>query len=83
MRFNTGGIRLYPWHSINLIPTVALVPIYNDDYEPYQQSSMIELVVLGHVLHVDLPLKISRGIGTPLVGPLWSKKRKKWYRAPK
>lgn len=83
MKFSTGGIRVYPWHSINLIPQIALVPIYHDEFEPYQYTSMIELTVLGHVLHVDLPFKIDRGHGTPLMGPLWSKRKKKWYWAPK
>ena len=82
MRFSTGGIRVYPWHSVNLIPQVAIVPVCNDD-EPYQYASMVEVVVLGHVLHVDLPFQIARGMSTPLLGPLWSKRKKKWYRAPK
>jgi len=82
MRFSTGGIRLYPWHSINLIPQAAIVSIV-DDSEPYKYYSMVELVVLGHVLHVDMPFKVSRGWSTPLLGPLWSKRKKKWYRAPK
>lgn len=72
----------YPWHSVNLVPQVALVMTYNDEDVPTRYGTMLELVLFGQVFHLDLPLKLNRSYSTSLYGPLWSKRRKVWYTAP-
>jgi hypothetical protein len=82
MRINLGRVRVYPWHSINLFPQIGTISICKDD-PPYEwDHTMVELVVLGYVMHIDLPWKLTN-MGTKLRGPIWSKRKKKWYRAPK
>ena len=76
-------MKLYPWHSINLIPVVALIPVCSDEYPHRPEGSLLEVCAFGYVLHVDIPFNTSYVFATPVVGPLWSKKRKLWYTAAK
>jgi hypothetical protein len=82
MKFSSEYLSIYPWHSINLIPTASCVACYTDDDRPIHDSSMIEVVVLGQIVHINLPFKLP-SVGTALIGPLWSRKRKVWYSVPK
>jgi hypothetical protein len=82
MRINLGRVRVYPWHSINLIPQFSIVSICENEYPHKRDGSLLELVVLGYVLHVLIP-QVLTSRSTKLRGPLWSKRKKKWYRAPK
>jgi len=73
LRFKT-----YKWHSINLLPHLSIVPICEDDYPYNVIASLIEIVILGQVIHVDTSYKIPT-IHTNAIGPLWSRKNKKFY----
>jgi len=83
MRFRTKYFSTYPWHSINVIPQAALVMTYDDEDVPVRYGTMLELVVLGQVFHIDLPIKLQRGWSSPLWGPLYSRRRRVWYKVSK
>jgi hypothetical protein len=83
MRYLGKHFSTYPWHSINIIPNGGLVMTYDDGEIPVRYGSLLEIVIFGQVFHINFPLKVSRGRSIPLIGPLWSKKKKKWYRASK
>ena len=82
MKLSIGRIRVYPWHSVNLIPQFAVVGIVENEPPYKRDGSLLELVLFGHVIHILVPLELSN-MSMRLRGPIWSKKKKKWYRAPK
>lgn len=78
MRFNSKWFKVYPWHSINIIPQWGCIPLCSDD-PPYEsKESLIEFVLFGVVVHIIVPYKIP-SMGSRLIGPVWSKRRKMWY----
>ncbi len=82
MRFSNGFISVFPWHSINLIPQFGCIQICEDEYPHERDGSLLEIVLFGYVFHLHIPINLP-GMSTKLRGPLWSKSKKKWYRAPK
>lgn len=82
MRFQTKYISVYPWHSINPIPQFGCVAICEDEYPHKRDGSLIEAVLFGYVFHIHIPFNLP-GMSTKLRGPLWSKKKKLWYRSGK
>jgi hypothetical protein len=88
------NLMVYKWHSINLVPALSLVMIASDDkIDPEHGCSTwdgtivghaIELVLFGIIFNFMYPSTkyIKQFIGN-LYGPLWSRKRNCWYRAPK
>jgi hypothetical protein len=83
MRFSSKHFSTYPWHSINVIPHAALVMTYNDDEVPVRHGTLLEVCLFGQVFHIDLPIKLQRGWSTSALGPLYSRRKRVWYRAPK
>ena len=77
--FNSKYFSIATWHSINIIPNMSSVYIYHDDYPHDYYTSMLEINLFGCVMHFYVPHKLPR-FSTPLIGPLWSKRKKKWYR---
>ena len=71
-------MKVFRWHSINLIPTFTIFPICEDD-PPYDLAgSMVEIVVFGIVFHF-LVATVLPYFSTHIRGPLWSRKYKHWY----
>lgn len=84
MKYIGKSFSTYRWHSINLIPNVALVMTYDeDDRGVTREGTLLELVLFGQVFHINIPIKLDRGWESPVWGPLWSRRRRVWYRAPK
>ena len=72
------SVSLYRWHSINLIPNMAIGPMYSDDSDwRVRVGSHLELCVLGVVLSASLPIKLP-SCEVPVWGPMYSKRRKTW-----
>lgn len=82
MRIQTKYLSVYPWHSINVLPHLACVGVCEDDYPYKLNGSLIEVVVFGYVIHLHIPFNLPN-MSTRAYGPLWSKSKHKWYRAPK
>ena len=82
MKLMTKRMSIYPWHSINLFPHIGIVAVCEDDPPYNRDGSLLEVVVFGYVIHLHLPFNLPN-MGTRAYGPLWSKTKKKWYRAPK
>ena len=82
MKFSFAGMGFFPWHSINLLPHFSCVGICEDDYPYKRDGSLLEMVLFGYVIHIHVPFNLPN-VSTGAYGPLWSKTKKKWYRAPK
>jgi hypothetical protein len=73
-------LHYYLWHSINLIPMLAVYSICQDDENYDVIGRSIELVLFGWVIVFTYPTtKIHKMWSSHLYGPLWSRKRKKFY----
>lgn len=78
MKFLSKYLSIYSWHSINIIPQLGCIAMVTDDPPYTRDGSMLELVVLGTVIHAYIPINLP-SMGTRLVGPVWSRKRKEWW----
>ena len=69
----------YAWHSINIVPSVDTYLVCSDD-DPSDATSAVEVVVFGRIVRIVLPLRLSsRALSTGIRGPLWSRRRRRWY----
>jgi hypothetical protein len=82
MRIHNKYLSVYPWHSINLIPQFGCIVICEDEYPHKRDGSLLEIVLFGYVIHLHIPIELP-GMSVRLRGPLWSKSKKIWYKAPK
>jgi hypothetical protein len=71
-------LRVYPWHSINLIPHLSMAEV-GETIDDTGQA--LWLTVLGVVITITVPSKRPRYFSMKQYGPLWSRRRKVWYRA--
>jgi hypothetical protein len=70
-------IRLKKWGMINIIPSFNIIHVVEDD-PPYAfDHSLVEIIVLGYILNIDVSLKLPP-CGTGSYGPHWSRKKKHW-----
>lgn len=78
MRFKSKHVTIYPWHSINVVPQWNCIAIVENE-PPYERAgSVFELVLFGTIIHIHVPLNLP-SMGSRLVGPVWSKRRKVWH----
>lgn len=71
-------MRIWKWHSINLLPLVSITRISSNE-KPYKiLYSLFELILFGYVIHFNLPIKRLHFF-PKIIGPLWSRKNHKWY----
>jgi len=77
--FNTENwkLRVYPWHSINLIPGLSIAPVGT---EHEITGCLIQLTLFGCVISLMFPTRQQRYFISKMYGPLYSRKRKVWYR---
>jgi hypothetical protein len=66
---------LYPWHSINLIPRFSVHQNFTE-----HPGSYIEAILFGRIIGITVPFKLPC-FDRPPMGWLYSRRRKKWYRA--
>lgn len=76
------SLKGYKWHSINVVPHLSSIAVCADEPPFRITGRMFQLSVLGYV--VSLVVEYERADGTAKIGrfrgPLWSRKRKLWYR---
>lgn len=86
-------LMIYRWHSINLIPAIGVYNVASDSktdpvtgckgWDGTIVGRSIEITFFGLIINFMYPTqKYGRQIHSKLCGPLWSIKRKRWYRAP-
>lgn len=82
MRLNFCGknILIYNWHSINIIPSFAIMDYMEEELSPL--TSVIEIVCFGKIFNMEMPFRLPK-IDTGMHGYMWSRRRKKWYRIRK
>jgi hypothetical protein len=72
--------KIRQWHSINLLPSISIVSIADDD-PPYNIiGRKFELTWFGVIIDITIPSKkfrLARYAGP--VGPVWSRRRRQWY----
>ena len=77
--YSKWGIYTFWWHSINLIPTLTITSTcHEDDFEKII-SNHLQLTILGLVFNVIIPTDKYRCFIPNVYGPLWSRRRRKWY----
>jgi hypothetical protein len=94
MKFDFGkdcNLLIYQWHSINLVPAISWMTIVSDDnidqatgcciYGGEVIGHSVELVLLGTIFNFMYPSnKHLKFYSSKVYGPLYSRKRKQWYR---
>jgi hypothetical protein len=71
-------VSIYKWHSINILPLIATYTICEDD-PPYNTvGNVLEVTIFGIVMNILTPLTLPKYCSA-VRGPLWSKRRKKFY----
>lgn len=88
-------MKVYKWHSINLIPHATIgvgygcceaqfcdgIDCVDRPYDKDRLFNFVELTVLGYVIFHDFSFKIfDRAHSSPLIGLCYSRRKKKWYR---
>jgi hypothetical protein len=74
----------HKYHSINVIPTLATYSVYEDEHPFNIIAFAIEIILFGRVITIDLPSKTQHKMySLHMRGPIWSRRRKVWYRALK
>lgn len=75
------GFRIFRWHSINLVPHFTIYSVCSDNHPYDAVSRVIDLILFGIIIQVRLPSKKNKKFySSPMVGPLWSRNRSRWYR---
>lgn len=73
-------VRVFRWHSINLVPHFTLYSVCSDGTQSIVARAM-DLILFGLVIQITVPSKRGkRFYSSPWMGPLYSRKRKCWYR---
>lgn len=76
------SFKVYKWHSINVVPHYASVAVVTDE-PPYSVTGRwYTLTVLGWVVSLVIEHEGAGGLAQvgKVYGPLWSRRRKSWYR---
>lgn len=78
---NNWGLKLYKWHSINLLPHWTACSICDEiDYSKIIARS-IQITLFGFVLDFMFPSSKRKLFRSFFInGPMWSRRRKLWYR---
>jgi len=77
---NNWGFHIFKWHSINLLPHWSIVSICDDDTFKIIGRA-IQITIFGFVIDFMFPAsKSKRAKFSPVFGPMWSRRRKLWYR---
>ena len=82
---------IYKWHSINLVPTFSYFDIASDDkidsvhgcynWDGTIIGRCIEVSIFGIIFNFMYPnTKFKKQHIGKVYGPLWSRRRKQWYR---
>ena len=76
------SIKCFRWHSINLVPLYSWVPVCEDDPPFRVFGRWLQLTVLGWMVSLAIEYKGADGPAriSKVRGPLYSRKRKVWYR---
>jgi hypothetical protein len=74
--------RLCQWHSINLVPLYSWVPMCEDEPPFRVFGRLFQLTVLGWLVSLVVEYRGADGLAyiSKVRGPLYSRKRKVWYR---
>jgi hypothetical protein len=73
---------VYRWHSVNIVPHGDAFDVCADD-PPFRVIARVySATIFGWIINVAIPTSQRRnGWSLPLLGPLWSRRRRCWYRA--
>ena len=94
MKFELGkncNLYIYPWHSINLIPSIGFYNVANDDKIDQQTGCQgwdgtivgrcVDILFFGIVINFMYPNnKFKPQNFGKVYGPVWSRKQKRWYK---
>lgn len=74
------NLRVYPWHSINLIPILSASPTYHPEGISGQA---FWLTIFGMVIMFTCPATwMVYSYYSGVHGPLWNRRSKLWYKEP-
>ena len=72
---------IFRWHTINLIPMLCLSSVVNDEDYRKAIGRHLELTLFGWVISLGWPSKKAKRMRYwKPIGPMYSRKRKCWYR---
>jgi hypothetical protein len=76
------SLKGYRWHSINLVPNLSSVAICTDEAPFRTTGRLFQLTVFGWVISLLVEYEGASEIAKigKFHGPLWSRRRKLWYR---
>jgi hypothetical protein len=76
----TMKLHYYKWHSVNILPILSSYSFCKGDGSHDIVGGCIELVLFGWIIVFTYPSKKSKKIwSSGARGPLWSRRRKKFY----
>jgi hypothetical protein len=82
---STSTLHIYRWHSVNLVPSWDIFPVKVEAHPGEVQITgrTYQLTLFGIVFTLTrtYPGAPSTSRSFNLIGPLWSRKSRRWYRA--
>lgn len=78
-------IRVWKWHSINLLPSFAATSVADDATEPLLiMERAYDFSWLGFIVNVIVSANTFKRAWTlGPIGPAWSRRRRCWYWIPR
>lgn len=75
-----NAFHIHKYHSINIIPTLSIYSVCEDNFPYVIIAKAFELVLFGYVITLDINSKTSyKYFTTGDIGIRWSRRRKIWY----
>lgn len=71
-------LQLRRWHSINPILFLSAMTVVADEKPYHDFARSFDLVWLGWILNLEIKRDRKMWV-TPVIGPLYSRRRKRWY----